>query len=308
MFRKNTPLLLLIAGCIALGVSLFLFPRPAAAQCGSSASSCKNCHEVQGKDPVNAKGAWHTQHAFGDFCEFCHAGNVKATDEAGAHTGMVDPLADVKGSCQSCHANDYMDRAKTYADALGKPIGAGAAPAAATAVPGAASSVVSGGTSPCGPSAPTGGQVIDLTKAYAGLDQSGPNIAGNLILIGMIVATLGLLGALVWHYERPFERAVLLARQWLSTPVMTATTPEGISVSVPSNLVGRPELGALLPMLASLDADTLSAVTRLLSNRENGPRVLKALSRADLKTLAALGKTDQKALTALLALAKEMKA
>jgi cytochrome c553 len=42
--------------------------QPASAQCGSQASSCKNCHEVQGQMPVNNDGsAWHKSHAFGDF-------------------------------------------------------------------------------------------------------------------------------------------------------------------------------------------------------------------------------------------------
>lgn len=312
MLRKNMPLFLLIAGCFTLGVALFLFPRPAAAQCGSSASSCKSCHEVQGKDSVNTKGAWHQQHAFGDFCEFCHAGNVKAKDEAGAHAGMVAPLADVKGSCQSCHANDYMDKAKPYADALGKPIGTAATPvtAAPTGATPAAGSVTSAGATnaPCGPAAPTGGQVIDLTEVYSGLDQPPPNILGNLILGGLIAAVLVALVGLIWYYEHPFERAVLMARQWLATPVMVATTPEGVRISVPSHVVGRPEVGALLPLLASLDPATLRAVTQLLSNRENGPKILQALSRTDLKVLAALGESDQRALAALLALAKEMKA
>jgi len=30
--------------------------QPVQAQCGSQASSCKNCHEVQGQDPVNGDG------------------------------------------------------------------------------------------------------------------------------------------------------------------------------------------------------------------------------------------------------------
>ena len=29
--------------------------------------------------PVANNGDWHKVHAFGDFCEFCHAGNVQAT-------------------------------------------------------------------------------------------------------------------------------------------------------------------------------------------------------------------------------------
>ena len=107
---------------------VFLFyPAPEAveAQCGSSASSCKNCHEVQGEDPVNAIGEWHTAHAFGDFCEFCHAGNVQAKTQDEAHVGMVDPLSDVKASCQSCHAQDLTERAQIYATALGVTFGTG---------------------------------------------------------------------------------------------------------------------------------------------------------------------------------------
>ncbi|MEJ2352930.1 MAG: hypothetical protein P8Y03_24345, partial [Anaerolineales bacterium] len=64
-FRVLLPLLLgtLLAG----GVILFMQPGRASAQCGSQASSCKNCHEVQGEDPVNNDGTgWHESHAFGD--------------------------------------------------------------------------------------------------------------------------------------------------------------------------------------------------------------------------------------------------
>jgi hypothetical protein len=95
------------------------------AQCGSQASSCKNCHEVKGEDPVNTKGDWHVSHAFGDFCEFCHGGNVQAPDKAAAHEGLIDPFSDVKANCSSCHADDYQTRAEKYATALGVTIGAG---------------------------------------------------------------------------------------------------------------------------------------------------------------------------------------
>lgn len=108
---------------------------PASAQCGSQASSCKNCHEVQGKMPVNNDGtAWHTSHAFGDFCYICHAGNNQAKDEAGAHMGMVPPLSDIKASCQQCHPNDMQELAQIYATTLGVEIGA-AAPVSQGAAP-----------------------------------------------------------------------------------------------------------------------------------------------------------------------------
>ena len=96
------------------------------AQCGSQASSCKNCHEAQAEMSVNADGTgWHQSHAFGDFCYICHAGNNQATDKAAAHEGMVDPLSDVKASCQQCHAADLDARAQVYATTLGVTIGSG---------------------------------------------------------------------------------------------------------------------------------------------------------------------------------------
>ena len=120
-------------GMIAIGVLLTLtatiwlaFAPPAKAQCGSQASSCKNCHEVQGELSVNNDGtSWHEAHAFGDFCYICHAGNQQATDKAEAHTGMVPPLSDVKASCQQCHVADLDERAQVYATTLGIEVGAG---------------------------------------------------------------------------------------------------------------------------------------------------------------------------------------
>jgi len=109
-----------------LGITLLWPTAPAEAQCGSQASSCKNCHEVQGEDPVNNDGTdWHESHAFGDFCEFCHAGNVQATDIDGAHTGMVPPLSDVDAGCASCHPDDLAEVAEVYAVTLGVTVGDG---------------------------------------------------------------------------------------------------------------------------------------------------------------------------------------
>lgn len=113
-------------GLVIGGLFLFLlplvsllFPEPAQAQCGASASSCKDCHEVQGKAPVNNDGTgWHQSHAFGDFCVFCHAGNQQATVKDEAHTAMVPPLSDVKAACQSCHPSDLADRVQVYAAIL----------------------------------------------------------------------------------------------------------------------------------------------------------------------------------------------
>lgn len=134
MQPKKAALYFLFAGlALVLAASVYLATAtPVSAQCGSQASSCKNCHEVQGQDPVNADGTgWHQSHAFGDFCYICHAGNNQAKDKAAAHEGMVPPLSDVKAACQQCHVADLDARAKVYADALGVTIGSGSgAPAA----------------------------------------------------------------------------------------------------------------------------------------------------------------------------------
>ena len=152
MQQKKTILSFVIAGLIlTLGSALWLATAtPASAQCGSQASSCKNCHEVQAQMAVNADGtAWHQSHAFGDFCYICHAGNQQDTDEGAAHTGMVPPLSDVNAACQQCHPNDLQERAQVYATTLSVEIGAGAAsPAEGEAAPANAEQPTSVGAAP----------------------------------------------------------------------------------------------------------------------------------------------------------------
>ncbi len=120
MLHRRTSFFLSLSGLL-LVTSIVLVGAPAVfAQCGSEASTCKDCHEVQGQDPVNNDGtSWHEAHAFGDFCYICHAGNQQASTADAAHEGMVPPLSDVKASCQACHPNDLMDRAAVYATTLG---------------------------------------------------------------------------------------------------------------------------------------------------------------------------------------------
>jgi hypothetical protein len=131
MQRKKFFTIIISAGVLLLlGAGVWLAKAdPVSAQCGSSASSCKNCHEVQGKLSVNNDGtAWHTSHAFGDFCYICHAGNQQAMDETEAHTSMVPPLSDIKASCQQCHPDDLQARAQVYATALNIEIGSNSVP------------------------------------------------------------------------------------------------------------------------------------------------------------------------------------
>ncbi len=277
---------------IAAAFVFIVQPQSADAQCGSSASSCRSCHEIQKMAPVSTKGAWHSAHAFGDFCAFCHSGNTKSKEKAAAHVGMVAPLSDVKAACQSCHPNDFIDRAKKYAAALGKPIGTGSS---ASNPP-----VTGSGEKPTnvsfGPVPPMGGTMIDLNRVYAGLDQPQPNVVGNAILVAMILMVALVLTTLVFYYEKPVPRFIAAFRRLLAMPV-----PQPDSGAV------RPAMASLVPLLESSDPETLRAVTQLLSDRENGPRVLKALTHLDLRALSLFGEIDEKALASLLKLAKEMK-
>jgi hypothetical protein len=195
MIKRKRWWIVFAAGVLLVLALVQFQPAPVQAQCGTQASSCKSCHEVQAKDPVNSKGAWHTDHAFGDFCEFCHAGNVKATDEAGAHQGMVAWNADVKASCASCHASDYETRAQTYASTLGVQINAGAAAGSA-----AAAQTAITGTTAC---APLGGEEIDYNLLYAEPLSRPPLVSnwGNVILAFMIVGIGAVFVGTAWTWE-----------------------------------------------------------------------------------------------------------
>ena len=192
MQRKDNFLVLVVTGIVLLGVTgLWLATAtPASAQCGSQASSCKGCHEVQGHSPVNGDGtAWHTSHAFGDFCYICHAGNNQAKGEAEAHTGMVPPLSDIKASCQQCHPNDLQERAQVYATALGVEIGDTSAPASV-----ALASESAPASAPAAVSAPVTTELdvddpnlISYSQRYDEIVLGKkPFNWGNAILLGMI--------------------------------------------------------------------------------------------------------------------------
>jgi hypothetical protein len=198
MSQKWLSFFFLVLGIMFVVGSVFLMTAtPAKAQCGSQASSCKNCHETQAQDPVNNDGtAWHTQHAFGDFCYLCHAGNNLATDKVAAHTGMVAPLADINTSCKSCHPTDTLAKAQIYATTLGQQIGTGGSTtAAATSQP--ASSVAPATTEAATTSGPAvvvaPADMVDYSQRYdaVALGKNPANI-GNIILIALLaVIVLG---------------------------------------------------------------------------------------------------------------------
>jgi hypothetical protein len=193
MLYKKTAFHFLLAGITMLTVTgvLLMTASPASAQCGSQASSCKNCHEVQGQLSVNADGTgWHQSHAFGDFCYICHAGNNQAKDKAAAHEGMVAPLSDVAASCQQCHVADLQDRAQVYASALGVEIGSGSgAPASgeSEAVPISADSAPSVASNQCNEIVVDDPNVINYAQNYDEIVLGKKPVNwGNMILIGMI--------------------------------------------------------------------------------------------------------------------------
>jgi hypothetical protein len=193
MHYKKTAFSLALMGLALVVVTsiLLMTATPVRAQCGSQASSCKNCHEVQGQLSVNSDGTgWHQSHSFGDFCYICHAGNNQAKDKAAAHEGMVPPLVDVKASCQQCHVADLEARAKVYADALGVEVGSGAtalASEASEAMPVSADSAPVIASDQCNQIVVDDPNAVNYAQNY---DQivlgKKPINWGNMILIGMI--------------------------------------------------------------------------------------------------------------------------
>jgi hypothetical protein len=193
MQHTKTAFYFLFAGlALVIATSIFLATAtPVSAQCGSQASSCKNCHEVQGELPVNADGTgWHQSHAFGDFCYICHAGNNQAKDKTAAHEGMVAPLSDVQAACQQCHVADLQERAQVYATSLGVEVGSGsAAPAAAgsEAVTVSSESAPSAASNQCNEVVVDDPNVVNYAQNYDAIVLGKKPVNwGNMILIGMI--------------------------------------------------------------------------------------------------------------------------
>lgn len=286
-----------LAAFAALGAFVFaLWPAPAAqAQCGSQASSCKNCHEVQGVMPVNDKGDWHTSHAFGDFCEFCHAGNVQAPEAELAHAGMVDPLADAQASCAACHPDDAGDLAQAYAAALGVTVGGGSAPSSSPpSAPAEGPAAEEAGVAMVVPAAEAELGVIDFNQRYdeTVLGERAINW-GNLILGVLIVIVIAAGAALIVWNERRLQAAEPSGAE--KQPATSAESPpaiEGVS----------PEVAALLPALEKLNPIGRRALTRLLVDPETASDLLYRLSRLDPDLVRQVRGLDREIRSLLLAM------
>jgi len=311
--RKTFPILLIALGVLLVAGLLAFWPSQAAnAQCGSQASSCKNCHEVQGQDPVNNDGnGWHTSHAFGDFCYICHAGNPQSPDETTAHEGMVPPLSDVKAACQSCHPDDLMERAQVYATALGVEVGTGGGDSSGGTTGGDDSGSTGGDTGSTGStgSADTStsapglvvdsggdGNVIDYAQRYDETVLGERNINwGNVILWVLIVATVLGGGAFIFFNERKL-RGLPAIPSGESKPEKAGPAPV---VKVPGY---SDEVAAMLPYLARLNPIGLTALRRLLENPEEANELLLSLSRLDPQLISRVRSMDRDTRALLLAL------
>ncbi len=203
--HRNRYLIPIFLGAILIAGFFLLLPATeASAQCGSQASSCKDCHEMQGEDPVNNDGtAWHTQHTQIDACISCHAGNPQSTDKDQSHTGMVPWESDVKAGCAMCHPDDYMALAQEYATTLGVTLGEGGA--LPPVEPPSGSS-----TTPTEATAPPEGEIVisqpgtvDYVQQY---EQSVLGVStinwGNVILVVLILGILLGGGVFVYWNER----------------------------------------------------------------------------------------------------------
>ena len=273
MPSRKSNFIFLISSILLIGTIFLLWPNGNAnAQCGSQASSCKNCHEVQGEDPVNNDGTgWHESHAFGDFCEFCHAGNVQAPEKEAAHTGLVAPLDDVKAGCSTCHADDLMERANVYATALGVEVGTGGSSSGSSTSDSAGDSTAVSTISDSEPIAATAvafsteidvndPNVIDYARRYEEIVLGHhPTNWGNVALMLMIGAVVVGGGAFVVKNEN-----------WLSVKEeeMTAVSPE-----YPAEIVN------LLPQIAQLNPDGRKALKKLLEKPTEVSQLLHSISK-----------------------------
>jgi hypothetical protein len=298
--RKPIYLILIALGAVIIAGLLIFWPKANVnAQCGSQASSCKNCHETQAQDPVNGDGTqWHTQHQQIDACVSCHAGNPQSNDKAAAHTGMVAWNSDVKAGCNSCHPDDYMEKAEIYATALGVQIGGGGATSGGntqpTSMPG----------SPTITAAPAPAIVVNEPGEIDYVQQYDETVLGkrainwgNVIVSVLIIGILLGGGAFVcWNERRlrglpgslPFGKAAPNPADMAEVPIV-----EGYPI----------EVTALLPMLAKLNPVGLHALQRIMRNPEQANDMLHALSHLDPELIRRVKALDDDSRALLLALA-----
>ena len=271
-----------VAGLLVLGLWTY-WPERAEAACGASVSSCKSCHEVQGKKPVNKIGQWHVQHSFGDFCEFCHAGVTKEQTKEGAHQGLRKPLADVQQSCGYCHAADIAARAAKYG---GTAVGA-SAPSGSSSTGASAPSAPPPAPKSTAPAPAAGSKdLIDYNKELgAGKEGIGK---GNLILIFLNLAAAAALGGSWWYFEKGPSRSGALG-----TKRIDVAAPAGVDP-------------ILHELLTGCDKGTLAALKAILDRGEQGCQLLKVASQLDVELMNRLRGLTEEELNLLHSLARRL--
>ena len=298
-FRKYQFLILAGLALVLLAGSLLLMPVPQAnAQCGSQASSCKNCHETQAQGPVNSDGtAWHTQHQQIDACVNCHAGNPQSMDKAASHTGMVPWESDVKAGCYTCHPDDYMALAQGYATTLGVTLGGGA-PAPAAAQPTTAASA------PVEPQAPASGIVvsepgeIDYNKQYNETVLGERPINWGNLIVGLMILGIALGGGVFVYWN---ERRLRGLKGFL--PESLFPTKAAVDVEIPVIEGYSKEVATLVPLIAKLNPVGMHSLKRILQEPEQANEMLHALAVLDPELVRRVQSLDKDARALLLALA-----
>jgi hypothetical protein len=288
-----------LGALLIAGFFLLLNTTRTSAQCGSQASSCKNCHETETQDPVNNDGTtWHTQHAQIDACVSCHAGNPQSTDKATSHTGMVPWFSDVRAGCASCHPSNYEQLAQQYATILGVILGGGgttppvATPEATSVTTSTMETLPSGGGGAIVVSQPGS---IDFVQQYQQTVLGvHPINWGNVILVMIILALLLGGGAFVYWNER---RRRGLKGFYGSKAVHT---PSEGQIPVVEGYSG--EVTELLPLINQLNPVGLQALKRILENPYQANELLHSLSHIDpelVKRVQALDKDSRAMLLAI---------
>lgn len=256
---KRTLLVLVfgIFGIVLTGSFWFSTPKATEAACGASTTSCKTCHEIKGEDPVSQKGEWHTQHAFGDFCQACHLGSATENDREKAHLGMAaNPLTQADQSCASCHPDDTAVRAAKYGGTVtGSPGSSGANSTAGktndSETPGGEGVTVSAAAMQI----PAGGNpnydVIDFN-----VNKSLPWLAWTIGIINVLML-LGL-AVLIWRWKKGLWPWVLILGRSKKVPFRTLP----------------PEVQEVFGQLLAGNMETVLALKKILS-REDGRTVLQ---------------------------------
>ncbi len=288
-----------LGALLMAGFFILYSATPVNAQCGSQASSCKDCHETQAADPVNNDGTtWHTQHAQIDACVSCHAGNPQSTDKTQSHTGMVPWYSDIKAGCASCHPDDYTTLAQGYATTLGETVGtSGTTPVAVTP---AATSVTTS-TLEIVPSGGGGIMVsqpgsIDYVQQYQSIVLGEhPVNWGNLIVMVLILGLIFGGGTFIYWNER--------RRRGLQGFFTARTAKSATTATIPVVEGYTSEVTELLPLINRLNPVGRHALKRILTHPDQANELLHALSHLDPELVKRVQALDKDARTLLMGLA-----